>query len=379
MSNSTIWSVMLVDDELDVCSSLKELIEGEHLTDRGDTARVTPVSDFGDALSILESGRFDLAILDVRHGDLDAEAGRTLQQRIANVRFVPIIFHTGWPEHVRELENTPFIQIVAKGDNPEKLLGAIRTVFSGTLPAVNRALIRHVDRIQRDYMWEFVAKNWTAISGQGDRVSIAYLLARRLATSLSDASISQFAGDLAGPSHVPVQAGRAHPMQFYVMPPLEEPSSMAGDIYKGTLGAEDGYWALLTPTCDLVQGKAEWLVLAACCPLSEQEEYRLWEKNGTGLQKLRRLLANNRTTQPDRFFYLPGALSVPSLVVDLQRVVSILRGDFNRSRVIRLATLDSPFAEALASRFTRFFGRVGMPDLDTDLVIKQLSRPDGQE
>ncbi len=38
----------------------------------------------------------------------------------------------------------------------------------------------------------------------------------------------------------------------------------------------------------------------------------------------------------------------------------------------RLASLDSPFAEALLARFTRYFGRLGTPDLDVAVLLQRL-------
>ena len=38
----------------------------------------------------------------------------------------------------------------------------------------------------------------------------------------------------------------------------------------------------------------------------------------------------------------------------------------------RLASLDSPFAEALLVRFTRYFGRLGTPDLDVAVLSQRL-------
>ena len=380
MSENTTWSVMLVDDEQDMRESLKELIEGEQLTSVGDSAEVTAVGNFSGALAVLESGRYDLAILDVRHGDYelkpDIEAGQQLQMEITGVRFLPIIFYTGLPGLVDHLNNPPFIQVVPKDELPEVLLEAIRTVLSSELPAVNRALVKHVDNIQREYMWEFVARNWTDIIEQGDMESVAYLLARRLASSLSGQSTTELAKDLVGGFDASIKDGTVHPMQYYVMPPMSEPPRLAGDIYKGDLGGQDGYWVMLTPSCDLANDKADWLLLAKCLPLAEQPEYKAW--NEKQLQpppgKLRRLLGNNRTKQPDRYFYLPGALSVPDLVVDFQKVVSIAPDDCGFSGLDRLATLDSPFAEALVSRFTRLFGRIGTPDLDMCRLTTRLRK-----
>ena len=38
----------------------------------------------------------------------------------------------------------------------------------------------------------------------------------------------------------------------------------------------------------------------------------------------------------------------------------------------RLASLDSPFAEALLARFSRYFGRLGTPDLDVAVLLQRL-------
>ena len=42
------------------------------------------------------------------------------------------------------------------------------------------------------------------------------------------------------------------------------------------------------------------------------------------------------------------------------------------SELERLASLDSPFAEALLARFTRYFGRLGTPDLDVAVLLQRL-------
>ena len=38
----------------------------------------------------------------------------------------------------------------------------------------------------------------------------------------------------------------------------------------------------------------------------------------------------------------------------------------------RLASLDSPFAEGLLARFSRYFGRLGTPDLDVTVLLQRL-------
>jgi len=105
------------------------------------------------------------------------------------------------------------------------------------------------------------------------------------------------------------------------------------------------------------------VLLARCVLLTEQAEYQRWQASlpqpsRTTDRKLRALLQDNRQNgQPERFWFLPGALTLPDLVVDFQQLVALPRA--HMGSLERLASLDSPFAEALLARFTRYFGRLG--------------------
>jgi hypothetical protein len=122
--------------------------------------------------------------------------------------------------------------------------------------------------------------------------------------------------------------------------------------------------------------KADLVLLARCLPLTEQVEYQQWrdslpEPSGTINRRLQDLLRNNRRdSQSERFFFLPGALSLPDLVVDLQHLVALQRD--HMGGLERLASLDSPFAEALLARFARYFGRLGTPNLDVAVLLQRL-------
>ncbi len=267
--------------------------------------------------------------------------------------------------------------MVEKAEELPGLLNSIRSIFATRLPAVNRALLRHLETIQRDYMWNFVANHWEQFGDTSDHTSLAYLLARRLATSLSGSGIQQLAQELGDSTGTAVAEGHRHPMQYYVIPPVE-PTPLAGDVYQGQISDHNGHWVLLTPSCDLVAGreKAELVLLARCLPLTEQVEYQQWldglPKPSRAINgKLQDLLRNNRQdSQSERFFFLPGALSLPDLLVDFQQLVTLQRDHLGGLE--RLASLDSPFAEALLARFTRYFGRLGTPDLDVAVLLQRL-------
>jgi hypothetical protein len=62
--------------------------------------------------------------------------------------------------------------------------------------------------------------------------------------------------------------------------------------------------------------------------------------------------------------------SIPQSVVDFQQLATLPRAQMGTLE--RLASLDSPFAEALLARFGRYFGRTGVPALDLEVVIARL-------
>lgn len=391
MADITPWQLLVVDDDEEICRQIEESFAGEPAPGEEGILQVATLTDFDLALERLETHRFDLLILDLRLGShghdkaLEDEAGIQALQAIKQRLFVPVVFYTGLPGLVRHLE-TPHIRIVEKTDGLPALEEAIKDIFSTKLPAVNRALIRHVEKVQRDYTWDFVAENWSSFGDATDRTGLAYLLARRLAKSLSAPGIKQLTRDLGDPTGDAVAEGLVHPMEYYIMPPVEEIPALAGDLYHGQARGEDGYWILLTPSCDISQNpkrnKADFVLLAKCLLLSEQPEYQQWrddmpDPSKTKTNTLKELLKNNRKEgQADRYHFLPGTLSLPHLVVDFQQLVTLPCGTLDDSELKRLASLDSPFAESLLARFTRYFGRLGTPDLDLEHILSGLTSAD---
>lgn len=386
----TEWQVLYVDDDTELCRQVKEYLDGEAVDDSDELLQVQAISDFNNALNELESRRIDLLILDVRVGPYDQDAaGETKLEEEASLeegikildavrerRFVPVVFYTGLAYKVRPLES-PVVRVVEKTEGLEELLKTVREVFDTSLPRTNRALVHHLETVQRDYMWGFVAENWSSFAGNADRRALAYLLAKRLAISLSGPGIQQLAQDLGDNTGTFSEDDKVHPMLYYLLPPVE-PAPLAGDLYYGTVNEESGYWVLITPSCDMVldREKADFMLFSRCSPLAESAEFQAW-KNGlpnpsnSVTSRLVSLLGNNRQGgQPERFYFLPGALTLPDLVADFQDLVAIRRDKVTLMQ--RMASLDSPFSEALLARFSRYFGRLGTPDLDVNLVVSNL-------
>lgn len=205
------------------------------------------------------------------------------------------------------------------------------------------------------------------------------VLARRLVLSLDGPNIAGLITALGG-QEKPIVAGSVHPLHYYVIPPLSGVGPLAGDIYHGKVNQYEGYWVILTPSCDFPvrngKTKAEWVLFARCILLTECAEYISWkgaeeQAKKTKKNLLEQLVKNNRSTQPERYYYLPAAFTLPDMIIDFQQTERLDRDQLDK--LTRTASLDSPFAEALLARFSRYLGRIGTPDLDNELIMKRLT------
>ncbi len=272
---ATTWRILIVDDEAEICRQISEFLQNEQLPDSNDRLQVESRNDLASGLEALQTQRFDLVILDVRLGmsEEEADAGVRLLGAIRERRFLPVIFYTGLPRIVAAAA-TPLVHIVEKTDGLPVLFSAIVSIFGTRLPAINRALIRHLENVQREYMWTFVEQHWGQFGEAQNRADLAYFLARRLAVSLSGPGMQQFIADLGFPVGEFASDDHTHPMQYYLMPPIRQHPPQSGDLFFGRVGDVEAFWVLLTPSCDLVvrlekgkeKVKAEYVLLAYCSP-----------------------------------------------------------------------------------------------------------------
>ena len=226
-------------------------------------------------------------------------------------------------------------------------------------------------------MVDFLEKNWPAIK---DRESdIVHLLLRRLSVSL-EGGVSALADTLGYSGDFDAGDG-IHATRFYVVPSIAD--SRMGDLLCGpsvrSMGDDNddsaSWYIILTPTCDLVADrvKADQVVLAECLLLEEFPDYQNWMKENTRSTKTKLInLLRSRPDkgQEDRYHYLPAAWQVPDLMIDFQRVLYI---DYDELEgYTKIASVDSPFAEALSSRFNRYIGRIGVPDLNYEVALDRM-------
>ena len=366
------WRVLVVDDK--DADDVKDVIEGNKIVALPDSICCVLCNNFSDAIELLKKERFDLVILDLKDDDAPEEeilAGEKVFEEIKKCRFVPVIFHTGFAYKVSGL-SSPYVRVVTRAEW-EILRSTIKEVLDTKLPK----LVRHIEEEQRRFMWESAEKLWADDLDKKNSTDLVYLLARRLANSLSGDVVRSFFG-ADGADDAP-KSEMVHAVELYIFPPIAT-HFLFGDIFQKKTAEKTEYFVSLTPSCDHAQEKAEFLLFACCADLGDSDEWKKiqgyldakTDPSKSSVSELKELMKDNnpRPRLQDRYKYLPGTSFLPDLLVDLQNTFTIDREKLlsGGTGLKRIASLDSPFAEYLQAKMIRYFGRVGTPSLDTDLA-----------
>ena len=360
-----VWRVLAIDDEAESLDLIKEVLEAEPLADSG-SVEVIQENNFDAALELLERHRIDLVVLDIRLGTgpgADIEAGPRTRNAVHRVRFVPIVFYTGLPNYADSDDDNPFVEVVTKGSSLQDLRQCVDRLLASGAPQVQRALIVKMEEVIRNFMLGYVAPQWAdKFEGEPGKANLAHILARRLSVALTGTELSKVIKGLG----YQVSSDAVTPLRYYLVPPVGA-TPMVGDLHeishkdhKLELGS---WWVVLTPTCDHVQGKADFVLLAKCNLLEDMQVHKnVAQHSNPSTSQEDKLKAILRNSQSPRYYYLPAAFNIPHLNVDFQDLHTISSKDLNAMKPA--ASLDSPFAEELQSRFAAYYGRIGSPDLD---------------
>jgi hypothetical protein len=371
------WNVVLVEDNADLVRQIEEFFQNKVVAGR--RLRILPETEWENAFRAIKERKADLFILDIYRG-----AARTGGERIGEVvlselrqsGFVPVILHTNLPEGLEEHTNE-FIRLVPKTAGLTALATEIESLFSTKVPQMHRAIANHLDGTLRDYMWDFVVKNWGQLSEIADKPEFLRVLIQRLAISFSSAAVDAVVAEVFPETkNHEVAEDKIHPAEFYVKPPIGN-DPVLGDVRVKTVGENAEYWVVLWPTCDMVSTggrspKTDRALCARAKPLSDFKEFQDLVANPQSVGAKKRfvaLLKNTRDSSPDRYHFLPGLCDIPDLVIDFQDLDHVSLADVRIWKCV--GSLRSPHAESFSVRFERYRNRIGTPDLDNDLIVKR--------
>lgn len=377
------WKVLLVDDDPDMHHGLQETLSNRM---GGNKFAFTCTSSFDNGLDLIRDTRFDLLFLDVHDETSDDpdptsnpsaadQRGEELLEALKSLRFVPVIFYTGFPAKVAHLES-PVIKVVDKGSTHQELRDAVNSIFETGLPY----LVQYIEEKSRSYIWNSLEEVLKQADEKDAKSDVALLAARNLAKNLSQRSIKELFGS---------DVNSIAPLEMYLYPP-EQDSCNPGDIFRNI--DDQTLWMVLTPACDFEQNKVENVLLARVIPLEEHDTYKAWRQHSRELEatapkdqtekmkkaqkeargKVKSLVKNQ---MGGRFRFLPGTFFLPDCIVDFQRLLNLPVTYAEQYEIV--CSLDNPHREEVLQLFSTYYGRIGTPDYEFDAVWQKIDQKYG--
>lgn len=357
--------ILYVDDDIENFTDLKDLLEGK--TINGCTISIDNELDFEQA--VVRSKNYHLIILDLFKGNAMAggtDKGSNVFNDICSSIFVPIIFYSANPASVVQLRSQ-VVGVANKLDDISSLLSEIERLTKHNLPLLKEGVHDFIETEFKKYFWDTIHQKKAMFKPESDDFSLGYMLLRNMADTLSRDNIRQLLGDST------IKEDKVHPMEFYIYPTDTTKEFQTGEILQHK--DSNSVYVVLTPSCDFIirndnKRKVDYVLLIKTKLLAETEEYTKYQQtqNRENTDNLKKLIDSGKS---DRYFFLPGTPFIENRVIDFQNK-EIVTYEQLVTNFERIAKLDSPYAQSMAATYSRYYNRIGYPDIDHEYVMSKL-------
>ena len=255
--------------------------------------------------------------------------------------------------HRSRLPRGPFVKIVDKSKGDQEIIASLEELLATGIPEVARKLHDELDRVSGSYLWGFLEARWNDLESSSirNREVLERLVRRRAALQL---------GRLDPTVDDPTELQVIDAVEYYIYPPISDEFRL-GEIIRSK--HDRAIRIVMTPHCHLTiqQGaqkqRADHILTLKAFPAEQVLKETPWSGKEVDLRRITRIDAELGKPR-GRYCFLPGFLDIPDLYCDLLQMESLpfetITQDFEK-----LAVLDTPFAEALQSCFSRFYSAVG--------------------
>ena len=371
--------VLVIDDEERVRTALQsELEEGEAPVSGGAEWEVRG-QGFDGIEAALVRFRPDMVVLDLVEGRIpnESDSGNRSFDQIRDIWFCPVVVYTGFG-HRRTFEEHPQVVQVTKRANPDAQVLAKLREFAPVARMI-RSVHEEFDGRIREALRDSVQALDNHIAGTGATSQDA---------ALSRAVRRQVAArvDLAASTGTEFRA-----WERLVVPPLGD-HLLTADLLRRRDGRDrpEAFCLVLTPSCDLAESanrspNADRVLVAWCEPVRKLGKMTLnpgKPLNRKQSNSLRSILTEGmvgeRLIIPEFRGHVPlMAANLKRLeLVDWDRIDLRWNGgdtDTEGPELVRAASTDSPFREMVIWAYLRVTGRPGMPEIDVDRWVKDIS------
>jgi len=318
-----------------------------------------------EAVKSLDRTRVNCAVIDIRipRGANDTNSladthGNNVLEKLLIESGIPAVVYSAYSAEVSDIVRSSNITIHSKtGGGAEKILRllASQKPLMSAMESTRKKMAIESARIFNGSIWKRWQNTWKSVD---DKEMIASMITRQIASHVADQL------GLPPASH--------HPDEFYIIPPLFSERLDTGDL----LRREGIVYAVVTPRCNLANGITPNYLTLAQCNLMENEWNELKEKFFSGKKgeisaatRLRNYAIQNHSLSTH---FIPPCDDDGPWLVDFRETIAVPSNESNSLIAGRFASISSQFVPNLVQRYAAYLGRIGQPDIDCDVLRKQV-------
>lgn len=366
-------NVLIVEDDSEIVNRYKRLLDSRPDKDEY-PVELFSAKNITEARKLLDNANnvYDAAIIDIKLSsgtDHETNNGNVIIKFLQDETRIPIFSVTGTPEDVdHSFKRSLCFSVINRaedGDLFDKIINLYKT-------GVTRILSRKgtIEQKLNEIFWSNLSvqlNNWIDDESRNTEAKEKSLLRYTLLhimEHLELATESDF-------EHY-------HPAEIYISPVIKS-MHFTGDILKKK--SDGKMFIILTPSCDMAQGKAKNVVLAEIESHSEgvlNDNINLGKKTSEDASKkkkineakdiLTKIISNSYS---NRYHYLPKVHGVEGGLINFQKLLSEKYNELD-SKFERIASINSSFAKDIIARFSAYYARQGAPDLEAEKIRDML-------
>lgn len=328
-----------------------------------------------DALRKLKTDNFDAAIIDLKLSGADTEGkgNKAIREIRENLRF-PVFVMTGFIDELDAdlREQNVFYKTYRNTDKSvAELLDEIMELYNTGITNILGKKGK-IESALQEIFWKHIAVNMDYWKSEiSNPQECEKILLRHILVYLTGYLEMDEAGEFLC----------FNAAEFYIIPPIRK-YIFTGDILKKK---DDGkFFIVLTPACDLAQGKAKDITLAfiegkdmefvtqqkriltAALPADATNEQK--KKKDEARNLLERLLKNSLHF---KYHFLPPTAQFPGGFINFQKVTTVQLSGID-AEFERVVSVTEKFAKDLIARFSHYYARQGQPDLNIEDLMKKI-------
>lgn len=330
--------------------------------EKGQRFIVQTRDSFATGKEALNNFRFDCALFDLRlpdpaGGPREVPLGNDLALIGLHENGIPVGIITGLQDDLaQELDNSETVRIFDKGDGDSYANAIAWFAEQWSMMDALASARKHMQGLAADVFVKRMWPQWSTISAAAgnDDNKLNRIVTRQYVNQM---------GELLGLE----QGGGWHPFECYISPSMEPDRAQTGDVF-----VLDGRcWVVLTPQCDMANGKSENVLLAFCDPdqLEDWDDKVVKLREATSEQVKKRSsyfrdLINQKEPACHFMPALPG--ETRPLMVQFTELITKPLAELNGDLGSRKATVSAPFLSNLTQRFGAYISRIGQPNIDVN-------------